>query len=111
MNLLNGHFYHQNNPTLIMKINCNVVVIQVVVFIHSIKCWEPFSIGSAIALVGSVVYNKVIDNTYCKMTECCTRNEIPADFDSKFFFYSIFVIFISVLFRSLECEKCFLFVY
>lgn len=54
-----------------------VILCSVIHFAISV---ELLSIGAAaIVGVGSFIYQ----NTLCRLKECCTKKEIPADFDSK----------------------------
>lgn len=54
-------------------------------FLDLHKCIFCFELLTATVVgLGSVVVNKVVKHTYCKLQECCTENEIPADFHSKY---------------------------
>lgn len=56
------------------------VLIVVLIVIPQSLCFELITAG----LVG--LTSVVTKYTYCKLTECCTVNEIPGDFRSKTYF-------------------------
>lgn len=64
-----------------MNFRINGLLLVVLVILNTVKCFDPLSIGSGIALVGGIIYEKIKDNTLCRLKECCTKNEIPADFE------------------------------
>lgn len=61
-----------------MKI-CVLIVLATV--INHCVCFEVFTA----TLIG--VTSVITKYTYCKLKECCTENEIPANFTSKLKFY------------------------
>lgn len=64
--------------------------------INHCLCFELFT--AAVVGVTSVVSRY----TYCKLKECCTENEIPADFRSKFY---IFVNLKYIIYYFLRIRK------
>lgn len=62
------------------------MILRCFLFVIAFKCTVCFdlsSISSAASALGSGIYNSLKDNTLCRIKECCTNNEIPADFEGK----------------------------
>lgn len=61
----------------------NFLYLLFVLIIRTTTAFDPFSIGSALAAIGGVTYKFLKSNTICSLKECCSEEEIPANYASK----------------------------
>lgn len=48
------------------------------IYINYVHC-DLFTIASLTGGLASITYNTIKKNTFCRLKECCTENEIPLD--------------------------------